>query len=244
MSNPIIQIQNVNKWFGEFQVLKDINLEVKPKEKIVVCGPSGSGKSTFLDLLLGILEPGEGKILMDKIELSHGLLQGYRKNFSYVPQKIFFLEDTLKNNIRFGSGEIIDKKSLARSIDGSYLSDLIDSLPDGLDTHMSDYNQRVSGGQKQSIGIARALYRGGEILILDEATSGMDKKLENRTLNAIFDSNFSTFICVTHTLELLDKFDEIIIFKDGQIEAMGTYEDLRKHSVLLGSAVNKQTSAS
>jgi ATP-binding cassette, subfamily B, bacterial PglK len=229
---------------SQHQSLSNLNINIQKGKKIAIIGSTGSGKSTFLDLLLGILEPSEGKITMDKIELSQGLLQDYRKNFSYVPQKIFFLEDTLENNIRFGSDEITDKKSLARSIDGSCLGDLIDSLPEGLDTHMSDYNQMVSGGQKQSIGIARALYRGGEILILDEATSGMDKKLENRTFDAIFDSKFSTFICVTHTLELLDKFDEIIIFKDGQIEAMGTYEDLRTHSAFLGSAINKQTSAS
>jgi len=219
------------------QSLLNINLNITKGKKIAIIGSTGSGKSTFLDMLLGILEPDEGEIAIDERRLSQKVVQSYRQNFSYVPQKIFFLEDTLESNIRFGAGDALDKKALAKSIEGACLSDLVNGLPEGLNTQMSDYNQMVSGGQKQSIGIARALYRGGEILILDEATSGMDKGLENKIYDAIFDSEFSTFICVTHTLELLDKFDEVIIFKEGQIEDVGTYMDLKMRSNFLLSSL-------
>lgn len=230
-----IYVKNIFFTFegSKHQSLKNINININKGKKIAIIGSTGSGKSTFLDLLLGILEPDQGKIKIDERELSKELLQTYRQKFSYVPQKIFFLEDTLESNIHFGSGEIPDKKALARSIEGACLNDLINELPEGLNTQMSDYNQMVSGGQKQSIGIARALYRGGEILILDEATSGMDKKLENKIYDAVFASKFSTFICVTHNLELLDKFDEVIIFNDGQIEDIGTYQDLKMRSNFL-----------
>jgi len=218
----------------------NININIKKGKKIAVVGPTGSGKSTFLDLILGIIKPDEGEIKIDEIGLSEELLQTYRQNFSYVPQKIFFLEDSLKNNILFGSGETSNKEALTRAIDGAGLVELIDGLPEGINSQISDYNQIVSGGQKQSIGIARALYRGGEILILDEATSGMDKRLENKIYDSLFKSKFSTFICVTHSLELLEKFDEVVVFNDGKIEDIGTYKDLKIHNNFLSQHLKSE----
>ena len=99
----------------------------------------------------------------------------------------------------------------------------------------------VSGGQKQCIGIARALYRGGDILILDEATSGMDQALEKKIYEAVFDSQFKTFISVTHKSSLLDKFDTIFVFNDGCIEAIGSFDELKKTSNFFNSMVDQPT---
>ena len=161
-------------------LIENIDITMLKGQKIAIIGPTGSGKSTFLDLLLGMIEPDSGEITMDEEVLSKKNLHSYRRNFAYVPQKIFFVEDTLQENIVFGSNQELDIDKLDRAILNASLQELIDDLPNGLQTNISDSNQMVSGGQKQCIGIARALYRGGDILILDEATSGMDQALEKK----------------------------------------------------------------
>jgi ABC-type multidrug transport system fused ATPase/permease subunit len=222
-------------------LIKNINLTILKGQKIAIIGSTGSAKSTFLDLLLGIIEPDSGKITMDDEILTKENLNSYRKNFSYVPQKIFFLEDTLQQNIVFGSSQELDKEKLHQAISNSLLKELIDHLPYGLDTNISDSNQMVSGGQKQCIGIARALYRGGDILILDEATSGMDQVLEKRIYEAAFNSQFQTFISVTHKSSLLNHFDQIFVFNNGCIEAIGSYEELKKTSNFFNSIIDQPT---
>ena len=222
-------------------LIEKIDLTMRRGQKIAIVGPTGSGKSTFLDLLLGMIKPDSGEITMDQEVLSKENLHSYRRNFSYVPQKIFFLEDTLQENIVFGSNQELDIDKLDRAILSASLQELIDDLPNGLQTNISDSNQMVSGGQKQCIGIARALYRGGDILILDEATSGMDQALEKKIYEAAFDSQFQTFISVTHKSSLLDKFDKIFVFNDGCIEAIGSYEELKKTSNFFNSMLNQPT---
>jgi len=211
-------------------VIENISLTMLKGQKIAIIGPTGSGKSTFLDLLLGMIEPDSGKITIDDEILSTENLHSYRRNFSYVPQKIFFLEDTLQQNIVFGSSEELDNERLQQAITNASLKELVDQLPYGLDTDISDSNQMVSGGQKQCIGIARAIYRGGDILILDEATSAMDQDLEKKIYSAVFNSKFQTLISVTHKSSLLNQFDKIFVFNNGRIEAIGSYEELQKTS--------------
>jgi len=220
-------------------LIENIDLTMRRGQKIAIIGPTGSGKSTFLDLLLGMIAPDSGEIMMDQEVLSKENLHSYRRNFSYVPQKIFFLEDTLQENIVFGSNQELDIDKLDQAILNASLHELIDDLPHGLQTNISDSNQMVSGGQKQCIGIARALYRGGDILILDEATSGMDQALEKKIYEAVFNSQFKTFISVTHKSSLLDKFDKIFVFNDGCIEAIGSYKELKKTSNFFNSMVNQ-----
>jgi ABC-type multidrug transport system fused ATPase/permease subunit len=222
-------------------LIENIDITMLKGQKIAIIGPTGSGKSTFLDLLLGMIEPDSGEITMDEEALSKKNLHSYRRNFAYVPQKIFFVEDTLQENIVFGSNQELDINKLDRAILNASLQELIDDLPNGLQTNISDSNNMVSGGQKQCIGIARALYRGGDILILDEATSGMDQALEKKIYQAAFDSEFNTFISVTHKSSLLDKFDKIFVFNNGCIEAIGSYEELKKTSNFFNSMVNQPT---
>tara|TARA_X000001036_G_scaffold432355_1_gene468145 strand:- start:1734 stop:3521 length:1788 start_codon:yes stop_codon:yes gene_type:complete len=220
-------------------LIENINLKICKGQKIAIIGPTGSGKSTFLDLLLGMMQPDSGQITIDEAAVKKDNLQSYRRNFSYVPQKIFFLEDTLKQNIVFGSNEELDLKKLEKVIINASLKELINDLPQGIETNISDSNQMVSGGQKQCIGIARALYRGGDILILDEATSGMDQTLEKEIYEAVFSSQFQTFICVTHRTALLNKFDQIYVFNDGRIESSGSYTELKEKSAFFNSMMEK-----
>jgi ABC-type bacteriocin/lantibiotic exporter with double-glycine peptidase domain len=237
-----ITFKNISFAYAKSQAnyIENLNLKITQGKKIAIIGPTGSGKSTFLDLLLGMLEPDSGNIMMDDILLSKKNILSYRNNFAYVPQKIFFLEDTLKKNIAFSSDKELDEEKFKQAISSAFLNDLIDQLPEGLETKVSDSNQKVSGGQKQCIGIARAIYRGGDILILDEATSGMDESLEIKIYEGAFASDFQTFICVTHKSSLLNKFDEIIVFNNGLIEASGSYDELKKNNKFFNSMVDKQ----
>lgn len=203
-----------------------LNININTDNKIAIIGPSGSGKSTFLDILLGLISPNSGSVEVNDQQLTHQQINSYRKNFTYVPQKIFFIEGTLRENLLFGHIELAHEPDLLRVTQEHFLQQLIDSLPHGLETFLSDENQMVSGGQKQLIGIARALIRGGDILVLDEATSAMDSALEASVYKSIFSSSFKIVISVTHDPKTLKFFDKIIILNQGSIEDFGTYDEL------------------
>ena len=198
-----------------------LSLKINKGEKIVLFGPSGSGKSTFIDILLGLIKPIEGEILVNN-RINTGMLKALREKFAYVPQKIYFLEATLAENIDFG----LKEKNFDNLYGNSEIKKLLSSLPFGMETIISDENQMVSGGQKQLIGIARALNRSGEVLILDESTSAMDADLEREILNEVFNSSFKTIIAVSHKPYLLKKFDKIVLFNDGKIIDYGDFNYL------------------
>jgi len=217
-----------------------LNLKIKKGEKIAVLGPTGSGKSTFIDLLLGLLEPESGEIYMDDIKINKKNLKSYRNIFAFVPQKIFFLEDSIRENILFGSKFELTENNLLDRIMQELKFDLITKDNKTLDSNLSDSNQTVSGGQKQVIGIARALYRGGDILVLDEATSAMDKKLEKSIFEAIPNFGFSNLVCITHSTNMLEEFDTIYVFNNGAIEDYGAYEALKERNDFLLSLLKEK----
>ncbi len=217
-----------------------LNLKIKKGEKIAVLGPTGSGKSTFIDLLLGLLEPESGEIYMDGIKINKRNMQSYRNIFAFVPQKIFFLEDSIRENILFGSKSELTENNLLDSIIQELKFDLIIKDNKTLDSNLSDSNQTVSGGQKQVIGIARALYRGGDILVLDEATNAMDKKLEKSIFEAIPNFGFSNLVCITHSTNMLKEFDTIYVFNNGLIEDYGSYEALKERNDFLLSLLKEK----
>ena len=217
-----------------------LNLKIKKGEKIAVLGPTGSGKSTFIDLLLGLLEPESGEIYMDGVKINRKNMKSYRNIFAFVPQKIFFLEDSIRENILFGSKSELTENNLLDSIIQELKFDLIIKDNKTLDSNLSDSNQTVSGGQKQVIGIARALYRGGDILVLDEATNAMDKKLEKSIFEAIPNFGFSNLVCITHSTNMLKEFDTIYVFNNGVIEDYGAYEALKERNDFLLSLLKEK----
>lgn len=213
--------------------LNNISFKLERGSKIALFGSSGSGKSTFIDILLGLITPSNGHCNIDELKVPFSSLKKYRKLFSYLPQKIFFLEASLKDNIFFGVNKInITEDILNSAIQSSSLHSLINQLPHGIETILSDDQQLISGGQKQMVGIARAFARGGKVLVLDESTSAMDSALESEIFNSIFNSSFDTFVCVTHKPELLKNFDRVYFFHEGKIHATGTYEELRNTNKL------------
>ena len=237
----LVEFSNVSFSYetGSKEALRDLSLKIEAGKKIAIIGPSGSGKSTFIDILLGFINPNIGQIAIDGKPLKEINYIKYRENFAYVPQKLFLLEASLRENIIFGSRESINSKDrLTKALFNSTANTFVGDFSSGIDTLVSDSNLSLSGGQKQAIGIARAMYHGGKILVLDEATSAMDAMLEQKIMGEIAQSNFKTIIAITHKPSMLKYFDEIYVFNKGTIEANGTYEDLKSTNKFLSEMIN------
>ena len=237
----LVEFSNVSFSYetGLKEAIRDLSIKIEAGRKIAIIGPSGSGKSTFIDILLGFINPSIGGITIDGKSLKKLNLTKYRENFAYVPQKLFLLEASLRENIIFGSRESTNSQDrLAKALSASKANTFIDHLSDGIDTLVSDSNLSLSGGQKQTIGIARAMYHGGKILVLDEATSAMDSGLEEKIMDEIAQSNFKTVIAITHKPSMLRYFDKIYVFNEGTIDAHGTYEDLKSTNQFLSEMIN------
>ncbi len=206
---------------AEKSALDNINLSLKKGQMIGFAGPSGSGKSTLIDLLLGLLSPTKGKIVVDGHDIKNNL-RGWQKNIGYVPQSIYLTDDTLRNNIAFGLAEHeIDNNAIQQACSVAQLSQLIDELPNGLDTILGEHGIRLSGGQKQRVGIARALYHNPEILLLDEATSALDTDTETAVMNLVTAlKGQRTILIIAHRLSTLDECDLIYKIEQGRITSV------------------------
>ena len=207
-----IKIQNLNYSYANKKILQNINLNID-KKIVGIMGISGSGKSTLINLILGLIQADTGKIIynIDDKEFSLPPIN----LFSYVPQEIFLLNDTILANIIFGKNfdnDNQDIKVIDKIIDQVQLREFVNNLPDGLNSFLGDKAKNISGGQVQRIALARALYRGGEVLVLDEFTNQLDQYTENKILKIIKSlQNFKTVIIVSHKKSSLDICD--IIYK-------------------------------
>ncbi len=215
-----IEFANVNFTYPHSKKngLKDLNFKIKKNCKLGIQGPTGSGKSTFIALLTGLIKPKSGEIMIDGKEI-HQNLTAWQKNIGYVPQTVHLLDDTIKKNICFGINEReIDVKRLEQVIEISGIDEFIKQLPQNLETTIGHEGARISGGQLQRIGIARALYLNPEILILDEPTSSLDQKTEEKIIEKILSLNELTVILISHNPNVIKKCDEVITFKSGFIK--------------------------
>ena len=209
-----IELKNISFSFGpDRPIFKNLSLTIHQGEQVGIKGVSGSGKSTLLYLLMGLYEPQEGSVLIDGIELTPENRSGWHKLIGYVPQDVFIMDTTLEKNI--SPNEVTDPKLLDRSIDISALRELTGKLSDGISTMIGDSGSRLSGGERQRIGIARAHFKGAEVLLMDEPTSSLDAKTEEEiteTLGQLLSKN-RTIIIVSHRESLLAKCDRIIDFE-------------------------------
>lgn len=215
--NRHLELKDVEFYYNENFVLKNINLKINKGECIGIIGVSGSGKTTLIDLITGLLEPSEGEILIDGIKDMKLIRENWQKIIGYVPQSIYLMDDTFYKNVAFGYLEgDIDKEKVSRAIKAAQLEELINALPEGLYTKIGERGVRLSGGQRQRIGIARALYSEPKILVLDEATSSLDNKTENDFMNSVNKLRGSvTMVIVSHRLSTLNNCDFIYKLKDG-----------------------------
>ena len=227
------QIKFENVFFSHknsnIKILQNISLEIRQGQKIGIIGKSGAGKSTLIDLILGLIKPTKGKILMDDSNLDYNL-RNWQKQIGYVPQDIYLLDDTIRNNIAFGlNTNDINQETILKSIELSRLKDYVSSLEKKENTVVGNRGIKVSGGQKQRIGIARALYHNPRILILDEATSSLDTINERKIMEEIYNTTENiTLIIVTHRHKSVSNCDKIYLLDNGKIIDEGKFADLEK----------------
>ena len=203
---------------SEHNVLDDVSLDIPKNKSVAFVGPSGAGKTTMADIILGILMPGKGCIKVDGVEIS-GDMYSWKKKLGYIPQAIFLMDDTIRNNIAYGIDENeIDDKRIEKVLEEAQLKEFIDTLPDGINTIIGEAGVRLSGGQRQRIGIARALYGDPEILVLDEATSALDTETETAVMEAIDNLNGrKTLLIIAHRLSTIENCDIVYEIKDNKV---------------------------
>ena len=195
-----------------------MNLEINKNDIVGIIGESGSGKSTIINLLLCLLKPSSGSIDIDGVDIQENI-HSWRKYIGYVPQNIFITDDTLKKNIAFGITENeISQDRIVQSLEFSKLKKYVDKQKDGIETLIGDKGSKISGGELQRLGLARALYNKPQVLILDEFTSSLDFNTEKQILDEIEKlKNKITIILITHRESTLKICDKIIKLEKGSV---------------------------
>lgn len=196
-------------------VLRDVNIQIKRGQSVGLIGASGAGKTTVSDIILGLLKPQSGSVTVDGVDI-YSIKRQWAEVIGYVPQSVFLLDDTVRNNILFGLPLEDDDDKIWEALQQAQLKDFILSLPDGLDTVVGERGVKFSGGQRQRIAIARALYSNPEILVLDEATASLDNETESALMESIDELQGKiTMIIVAHRLSTISKCDIVYEIKDG-----------------------------
>ena len=205
-----------------------VNMSIPVNSVIGLVGSSGSGKSTLIDLLLGLLTPQQGGIYVDDIRITADNKRAWQDLLGFVPQSIFLSEGSIAENIAFGiPAKDISLKQVNKALNLANLTELVEQLPDGVNTRVGERGVQLSGGQRQRIGIARALYHEAEVLVFDEATSALDGITEKIVMDAIHEfSGQKTIVMIAHRLKTVEKCDLIYFMEHGKIIDHGTYQEL------------------
>ncbi|MCM3478026.1 thiol reductant ABC exporter subunit CydC [Caldibacillus thermoamylovorans] len=230
-TNPVIYFENVDYTYGSNKepALKNINLTIRPGEKVALLGKSGAGKSTLLQLLIGAMKPDNGTVKIGDLSASRYGEQIYEV-ISVLNQKPYLFATTVENNIRLGNQEAT-REEIEDVIRQVKLDQYIHSLPKGLDTQMEESGQRFSGGERQRIALARILLKNTPIVVLDEPTVGLDPLTERDLLDTIFKTlEGKTVILITHHLMGMEKMDQIVFLDNGAISMHGNHRSLLKEN--------------
>ncbi|WP_422678783.1 ABC transporter ATP-binding protein [Clostridium botulinum] len=225
-----IQFENVSFYYNKDKIiLNNINIKIDKCEKIAIIGENGSGKSTLINLFLRLYKPCKGKILINGTNINDFNLKEYRKLISVVNQEIYLFNQTIKENIILNSR--IREKQLNKIYKNAKLNEFINKLPNKSETNVGRNGSNLSGGEKQKIAMARALARGSEILILDEATANLDIQSESY-INQLINKEFreKTVIVISHRTDILKYMDKVFELKNGQVNQIELYDILKKLS--------------
>ena len=207
-------------------LIRDFNLEVNPGEMVAIVGPTGAGKSTIINLLMRFYDVTAGSISVDGHDIRNLSRQDYRKQFGMVLQDAWLFEGTIKDNLRFGNLEATDEE-IVEAAKAANVDHFIRTLPGGYNMEMNQESSNISLGQKQLLTIARALLADPKILILDEATSSVDTRLElliQKAMKTLMQGR--TSFVIAHRLSTIQEADKILVLKDGQIIEQGNHESL------------------
>jgi subfamily B ATP-binding cassette protein MsbA len=208
-------------------VLRDLNLVIEPGQTVAVVGRSGSGKTTLASLIPRFYEPDQGEILLDGQPIAHYRLNALRRQIALVNQQVTLFNDTLGNNIAYGSLAGAEPEELVEAAHRAHADVFIRELPEGLDTLVGDDGVLLSGGQRQRVAIARALLKNAPVLILDEATSALDATSERHIQAALEEvMRDRTTIVIAHRLSTIENADVILVMAEGQVVESGSHEEL------------------
>ncbi len=211
------------------EAIRNLSFTIGRGEKIGIVGLTGAGKTTLVDLLLGLLPPTRGQVLTCETEQLVG----------YVPQEISFIDDTVAANIALGQNDVAQER-LVRACQKACIADFIRSLPQAYQTRIGQDGVRFSGGQRQRLGIARALYLEPEVLLLDEASSALDSRTEGEIFEQLFADPDLTVVAIAHRLSVLKQCDRIFLLENGQLKAEGSYHHLCTISPLFASLASEE----
>jgi ATP-binding cassette subfamily C protein len=229
-----IELRNVSHKYenSEKLSLNSFSLKVPKKSIVALVGESGAGKSTALSLISGILKPTNGDVLVDGKDIHRGLFS-WQQQIGYVPQSIYMLDDTVRNNVAFGVQEdCVSEDKVWEVLRLAQLDSFVKELPNGLDTLIGENGVRFSGGQRQRIGIARALYSEPQVLIMDEATAALDNETERAFIDDVGSLRRKcTIIWTAHRITSIKNCDIIFFLNHGRMIASGTYNSLMSESV-------------
>lgn len=214
----------------EEPTLNCLSISIQANSIVGIVGPSGAGKSTLIDILLGLLEPQQGKLKVDNKIINEQTVRSWQNTIGFVGQHIFLSEGTIAENVSFGlSVDQIDLVEIRKALKLAHLSEFVSTLKYGIHTKVGERGVQLSGGQRQRLGIARALYNKAEVLVFDEATSSLDGISEKMIMEAI--QNFGgekTIILIAHRLKTVKNCDQIFYLENGRVIDKGTYQELIK----------------
>jgi ATP-binding cassette, subfamily B, bacterial PglK len=226
-----LMIEAVSFFYPNINIsaLKNITLRIRAGDSIGFIGVSGAGKTTLVDLLLGLLKPQSGDIYFNGKPMSD-LIGQWRSQVAYLPQQVFLIDSTMRQNVALGVDEDdIDDELLHQVLKQVRLQELVDQLPQGVETLLGERGVRLSGGQRQRVALARAFYHGREVIVMDEATSSIDNETEEEIVNEILQlKGKKTMIVIAHRLTTLRHCDQIYRLDNGKIIEHGTYEEINK----------------
>jgi len=221
-----IRFENVSFRYLDEYVLRDFNLIANQGELIALVGVSGSGKTTVVNLLPRFYDLQEGRITVDGVDIREVTLQSLRRQIGVVTQETFLFNDTVANNIKYGSPERTQAE-VEEAAKAANAHDFIVKLPQGYNTDIGERGVRLSGGQRQRLAIARALLKNPPILILDEATSALDTEAEREVQKALdLLMQHRTTFAIAHRLSTIRRADKILVMEDGRVVEQGTHEEL------------------
>jgi ABC-type multidrug transport system fused ATPase/permease subunit len=230
-----LDVSSVTFWYPQADrpALRDLTLTIEANTTVGIVGSTGAGKTTVVDLVLGLLEPGRGRIAVDGVTLTRENLRAWQRTLGYVPQHIFLVDDSVAANIALGvPPEQIDMAAVERAARIADLHEhVVSELPEGYATKLGEGGVRLSGGQRQRVGIARALYHDPSVLVLDEATSALDNLTEKAVMDAVHNiAHAKTVIIIAHRLSTVRDCDKVVMLHKGTVVAEGAYDELLQES--------------
>jgi ATP-binding cassette, subfamily B, bacterial len=236
-----MELQQVSVRMGDKPILKDVSLQIPAGSRTAIIGPTAAGKTQLLYLLTGLIQPSEGKIMFDDTELSLYNKEKFQHQIGFVFQDSVIFNLSLRENIAFN--ESVTEELMNKAIATAELTDFIGSLPDGLETVVSERGNSLSGGQKQRIMLARALALNPKILLLDDFTARVDNQTEKKILDNV-QQNYPglTLLSVTQKIASVQHYNQIAVMEEGEILAVGTHEYLLENSTEYVQIFNSQRS--